>query len=131
MSVIVYALKLDDDKYYLGRVKKTKIAPVELLETDTKWTKTYQPQEVYKIYTGCDEYDVDKITIKYMAKHGIDNVRGGSFVRMKLSTGDVELIRRMIKTAGVCTAETAPARPAKSAAPVEEPADPMVDYATD
>lgn len=131
MDISVYALKLDGDKYYVGKVKGSKINPTELLDADTKWTDMHPPQEVYRIYTGCDDYDEDKITIKYMAKHGVDSTRGGSFTRVELHPGDLKCIQKMIKTAGgrVELVESAPdtppgkkpVGPAKSATPSEDP----------
>ena len=48
---------------------------------------------------NCDYYDEDKYTIKMMFKHGIDNVRGGSFCSIILQTEEIKVITKMINNA--------------------------------
>ena len=43
----------------------------------------------------CDDYDEDKITRQYMDKYGIDNVRGGSFVSVKLDKSTIDTLKKM------------------------------------
>ena len=51
-----------------------------------------------KSYKIKDLHDEDKVTIEYMEKYGINNVRGGSFCNIKLSEAEKEVLRKMIKT---------------------------------
>jgi cellular nucleic acid-binding protein len=44
---------------------------------------------------NCDDYDEDKITRQYMDKYGIDNVRGGSFVSIKLDKSTIDTLKQM------------------------------------
>lgn len=48
-----------------------------------------------EIKPNCDDYDEDKITRQYMDKYGIDNVRGGSFVSVKLEKSEINVLHKM------------------------------------
>lgn len=50
-----------------------------------------------ELIPDCDDFDEDKHTIKYMKKHGVDNVRGGSFCQLVLSDEIVNTVNQMIK----------------------------------
>ena len=83
--VFIYALRLVKGKYYIGKTNN----PCFRLDTHfnsrgSVWTKLYKPIEVIELVSNCDNYDEDKYTMKYMDRYGIDNVRGGSFVSLKL-----------------------------------------------
>jgi ribosomal protein S14 len=95
--VFIYILKLEGGKYYVGKT----INPEFRLETHfnargSEWTKLYAPIKVKKVYPDCDAYDENKYTIKYMAKYGERNVRGGSYCRVKLSDDELVEINRQI-----------------------------------
>lgn len=95
--VCIYILKLQNDKYYVGKTNKLNLRVNEHFEGDgSAWTKLYKPIEISQVIKNCDTYDEDKYTIKTMAKYGIDNVRGGSFVKIKLSENDLDTINKMI-----------------------------------
>ena len=64
--------------------------------TDLHGQKKNKPILVHEIKPDCDNEDEDKITIQYMKKYGIDNVRGGSFCQNKLDEASVSTIQRMI-----------------------------------
>ena len=64
----------------------------------SKWTQKYTPIKVITTYKIKDLHDEDKITIKYMEKYGINNVRGGSFCNVELSNGEKEVLSKMINT---------------------------------
>ena len=86
-------MKLQNKKFYVG---KTDNPDVRLTQHFTKggsaWTKKYKPVNVEKIIPNCDDYDEDKITQQYMDKYGIDNVRGGSFTRIKLDEATINIL---------------------------------------
>lgn len=99
--VTIYVLRLAKGKYYVGRT--TRLA-FRLNDHWAKgggsvWTKMYPPKEVEALYPGCDVFDEDKITLKYMSKHGITNVRGGSFCQSKLPPDTRGVLERMLQGA--------------------------------
>ena len=48
--------------------------------------------EIVKIIPNCDSLDEDKYTQKYMNKYGVDNVRGGSFTKIKLDSDTIKFL---------------------------------------
>lgn len=96
--VYIYILGLQHNKYYVGKTNN----PCMRINSHQKhqgseWTKKYPPIEVIKIIENCDDYDEDKYTLKYMAKYGIDNVRGGSFCTIELDNNSLEMINKMLR----------------------------------
>lgn len=81
----VYVLKLEQDKYYIGKTKNSlKRITNHFRGKTTAWTSKYRPISVIEIIHNCDAFDEDKYTKKYMSIYGIDNVRGGSYVKMSI-----------------------------------------------
>jgi len=94
--VYIYVLKCQQNKYYVG---KTNNPNVRLESHGTSegsaWTKKYKPVKVLELIKNCDDYDEDKYTKIYMDRYGIDNVRGGSFVSMKLDDNTINHLTKM------------------------------------
>lgn len=94
--VYIYILRLQKGKYYIGKTSN----PIFRLENHinnkgSEWTKLYKPLELLELIPDCDDYDEDKYTKIYMDKYGIDNVRGGSYTGIELSTNT---IKQLIKS---------------------------------
>ena len=81
----IYIYECEQDKYYVGKSKDR-----------CEWTKLYKPIRLVETCIG-DDFDADKYTLKYMAKYGVDNVRGGSFSNVEFSFTDKEMLIRMIR----------------------------------
>ena len=102
--VSIYILELEDNKYYIGRSKKktdkgikSRInAHFNQSKTAAAWCKKYKPIKIVDIKKDQTVYDENKWTKIYMEKYGIENVRGGDYVRVKLTKGDVEKLQREI-----------------------------------
>jgi hypothetical protein len=93
---LIYILKLEQGKYYVGKTNN----PYFRLESHfnsngSKWTKMYKPIKVLELKPNCDDYDEDKITRQCMDKYGINNVRGGSFVSIKLEKSTINILNKM------------------------------------
>lgn len=94
--IYIYALKLDKGKYYIGKTNDPHFRLQSHFDSNGScWTKKYKPLKVIEIIPNCDDYDEDKITRKYMDKYGIDNVRGGSFVSVKLDKSTIDTLKQM------------------------------------
>jgi cellular nucleic acid-binding protein len=81
MTTNIYILKLENNKYYVGKTDNLEKRKQEHLKgTASSWTKKYKPIAIERIVQNASPYDEDKYTIEYMGKYGIDNVRGGIYV---------------------------------------------------
>jgi hypothetical protein len=95
--VFLYILQLEQQKYYIGKTTNTQFRlDMHFNSHGSEWTKKYKPVQIVEIIPNCDDYDEDKYTIKYMEKYGINNVRGGSFCKIKLREENKTTLKRMI-----------------------------------
>lgn len=94
--VYIYVIKLEKGKYYIGKTTNQKFRLHSHFDSNgSYWTKKYKPLKVIEIKPNCDDYDEDKITRQYMDKYGINNVRGGSFVKVKLDKSTIDTLKKM------------------------------------
>ena len=94
--VFIYTLQLQQGKYYIGKTDNPSFRLDSHFNSNgSAWTKLYKPIKVLEIIPDCDDYDEDKYTKIYMDKFGIDNVRGGSFVSVKLDKSTIEHLKQM------------------------------------
>ena len=94
--VFIYAIQLEQGKYYIGKTNSPQFRLESHFNSNgSEWTKIYKPIRVIEIKPNCDDYDEDKITRQYMDKYGINNVRGGSFVSVKLDKSTIETLNKM------------------------------------
>jgi hypothetical protein len=102
--VYIYVLKLEQQKYYIGKTTNPCFRIDRHFNGDgAQWTKVYKPIKLVEMIPNCDDYDEDKYTKIYMDKYGIENVRGGSYVSMKFDTGTKkELIKSSKNTNNKC-----------------------------
>jgi predicted GIY-YIG superfamily endonuclease len=78
----IYILKLQNDKYYIGKTDNVEKRFLEHVNgKGSTWTQLYKPISVEKIISNSSPFDEDKYVKEYMSKYGIENVRGGSYVR--------------------------------------------------
>ena len=94
--VLIYILKCNNNKYYIGKTFKNinKRFKKHLKGFGASWTKKHKPIKILNIYENCDDYDEDKYTKMYMDKYGIDNVRGGSYTKVKLDKDVIKFINK-------------------------------------
>ena len=94
--IYIYVIKLEKGKYYIGKTSNPQFRLQSHFDSNgSSWTKKYKPLKVIEIKPNCDDYDEDKITRKYMDKYGINNVRGGSFVSVKLEKSTIDTLKQM------------------------------------
>jgi hypothetical protein len=94
--VFIYVLKLTEGKYYIGKTNNPEFRLNKHFDNNgSAWTKLYNPINVVEVIPNCDDYDEDKYTKIYMDKYGIENVRGGSFVTIKLDSNTINILNQM------------------------------------
>ena len=94
--VFIYALQLEKGKYYIGKTNNPQFRiNSHFNSSGSEWTKIYKPLKVLELKPNCDDYDEDKLTRQYMDKYGINNVRGGSFVSVKLEQSTIDTLKQM------------------------------------
>lgn len=93
----IYILRLEQGKYYIGKSANAESrVEAHMAGNGSYWTKKYKPIETLKIIKNGNVFDEDRYTKEYMATYGIDNVRGGSYVTMKLSDEQKNFLTREI-----------------------------------
>ena len=97
----IYVLKLENNKYYVGKTKDTHSRIKKHFSgKGSEFTKKYKPKSVEKIYFNTD--DELKYTLKFMNKYGIENVRGGPFVKLELPKEYIITIKQMLSSEYDC-----------------------------
>ena len=94
--VFIYILKLQQGKYYVGKTTNPSFRLESHFNANgSAWTKKYTPIKLLELIPDCDDYDEDKYTRIYMDRYGIDNVRGGSYVQVKLDEATINHLSQM------------------------------------
>ena len=94
--LFIYILELENKKYYVGKTTNPNYRLEQHFNNSgSQWTKKYKPIKILELKPNCDDYDEDKYTRMYMDKYGINNVRGGSYVQIKLDKVTIENLEKM------------------------------------
>lgn len=97
INKFIYILKLANDRYYVGKTNNVEKRYQEHLDGNgSLWTKTYKPLSIEKVLDLISDFDEDKYTKEYMAKYGIDKVRGGSYIEVSLSKIQIDMLQKEI-----------------------------------
>jgi len=95
MTTNVYALKLENDKWYIGKSDNPENRFLAHKSgTGSAWTRLHKPIEVHAVFRDVSPFHEDALTKEYMSIYGIDNVRGGSYVRIELTKGQKDYIMK-------------------------------------
>lgn len=98
----LYILQLQNDCWYVGTTKNLDRRLTQHREQTKEcaaWIKVHPVVEVFKTRLCKDVLDEDSTTKKLMLKHGIDKVRGGSYVQVKLPQEQLDALNREFRTA--------------------------------
>jgi hypothetical protein len=95
MPTHVYILQLEDDCWYVGKTADIdKRILSHMKGAGSVWTRLHKPVTVHTIFQDVSPFDEDKYTKMYMAKYGMDKVRGGAYVLPELTPDVKALLQR-------------------------------------
>ena len=101
----IYILKLREGKYYIGKTKNVeKRFNEHIAGNGSGWTKKYMPISLIKSVVSTSYFDEDKYVKEYMAKYGIENVRGGTYSNIDLDANCISVLQKEIRhSKNLCT----------------------------
>ena len=99
--VYIYVLKLQKNKYYVGKTTNPKMRLETHFDEGGSWfTRKYKPLQILQVLPDCNNHDEQRVTQEYMAKYGIQNVRGGPWTQIMLSDEEEAFIQKLIDSEG-------------------------------
>jgi len=100
----IYILKLVGGRYYVGKTEQVMKRYGEHLNgSGSAYTRKYKPIAIHKTIENASPFDEDRYVKEYMAKYGIEKVRGGSYVEINLSKLQTDALKIEIRNAtNVC-----------------------------
>jgi predicted GIY-YIG superfamily endonuclease len=109
MEPLIYVLKCLNNKYYVGQTRNlVSRYRAHQAGRGSAWTAVHQPTEILETYR-LEQFPVartfqeDAITLSYMSRYGIENVRGGSFSQITLPEELVRCIdKQLVHARGGC-----------------------------
>ena len=105
MSISLYVLRCEGDRFYVGKTHNVDVRfKQHAAGAGAAWTTRYPPVCIERTYDNMSPFDEDRITKELMATHGINKVRGGSYVMLDLSAVHVSAIQHELRSAqDLCT----------------------------
>jgi len=111
---IIYTLKLENNKFYVGKTQNMERRFNEHKLGTCEWTRINKPISILSQVEG-SAFDEDRITKELMSEHGIDNVRGGSYVSPNLRSDQRKFLEaEIIMSNDLCLVCKQPGHFAKS-----------------
>lgn len=99
MPTTIYTLLLENNKVYVGKSKEEEQRILSHFNgTGSKWTKQHKPIQILSKIISNDEFEEEKQTLLAMDKYGIENVRGGSYCTLILTSNDIKKAQEQIRS---------------------------------
>ena len=99
----IYVLKLQGNKYYVGKSHDVIGRYQEHMSgKGSAWTKKHKPMSLVESRDGVSPLMEDMVTKEYMAKYGIENVRGGAYVSEELDEVQEYALQKELWAASDC-----------------------------
>jgi hypothetical protein len=103
LRTTIYILELEHGRYYVGKTDNVgKRFHEHMTGKGSSWTRKYKPVSIEKSIPNCSPFDEDKYVKECMAKYGIKNVRGGSYVTDELNDFQIDSLKKEIWNAKNC-----------------------------
>lgn len=82
VSRLLYVLKLENEKYYIGSTYNLNFRYAQHCQgRGARWTKLHKPVGIVEVVVDIQMTE-NQLTDKYIEKYGKWNVRGGSFCQV-------------------------------------------------
>ena len=95
MAEQIYVLKCSNNKYYVGKTTNFMRRYEEHKSgKGSAWTSKYKPVDMIECRPSTGKHDEDNTTETLMEKHGIENVRGGSYAQIVLPDDVTSVLQR-------------------------------------
>jgi predicted GIY-YIG superfamily endonuclease len=100
----LYVLELEGGKYYVGTTNNLQRRFQEHVDgAGSAWTRQHAPLAIERSVVVDGPLHEDRVTKELMLKHGIDNVRGGSYCRIEVDDDQFQSLTTELRSAtGVC-----------------------------
>lgn len=96
----VYVLELEGGRYYIGKsADVAKRVKEHAQGKGAGYTSLYKPKKLVEVRTMKSEQDENTLTREYMAKYGVDKVRGGAYAQIALPPETKEVLTRELRGA--------------------------------
>jgi predicted GIY-YIG superfamily endonuclease len=100
MAQQVYVLELEGGHFYIG---KTTDVEKRLKEhkagKGAGYTSLYKPKKLVEVRPMKSDHDENTLTREYMAKYGVDKVRGGAYTQIALPPETKEVLKQEFRGA--------------------------------
>ncbi len=96
----LYVLQLQENKFYVGITKRSinERLSDHVQKQGSAWTKKYPVIKLLESVNDADSFTEDKYVKMYMLKYGVDNVRGGSYLKMELPQHQIDSLNEEFNT---------------------------------
>ena len=97
----IYALELEDNKYYVGKTSNRNLRISEHFAAGgggAAWTRRHKPVKVLETRESKSACDEQTVTQEYMGRYGMDNVRGGPWCKARLTDAEEEVIGKFLQS---------------------------------
>ena len=96
----LYVLELEGGKYYVGKTHNLQKRFQQHVDGEgSLWTRKYAPLAIASSVALDGPLHEDRVTKELMHKHGIDNVRGGSYCRIDLDDAQHQALTTELRSA--------------------------------
>jgi putative endonuclease len=95
--VDIYVLECEGGNIYVGKTDNgEKRLKQHLTGKGAKWTQKHKPKRILDYYRNKMDIDEKKITERMMKKHGARKVRGGPYVKTKMTKSELRKLEKKV-----------------------------------
>lgn len=98
METIIYVLELKGGKYYVDRTADI-VGCLQYHQAGKggEWTRKHGECKIVHLEPSTEKFDEDVVTLEYMHKYGVDNVRGGFYQQVELNDYQSKTIQNLLR----------------------------------